>query len=234
MRSASILGPTVLVLGVAGCIDIPVPAVRDGGPWLDAPSYVDTDDDGLCDETELGQGTDPKDQDSDDDGVSDFIETNLLFDPLSQAVPPASWVVTLPMREGAKANLSVTVDVQGTGEDFTAYVAPTGFVGASDLGVDDVLLAARAAAAVPPSNVASFNESVPRFEGVLGATSLTVDLDFEYPGGAGSCLKPVPFRVAVKRNDGAVAAEATRLLVAVPEGQTLRSGTWCNTSAICL
>jgi len=56
---------------------------RDGGPRPDGgPPPVDTDGDGIDDETEAMLGTDPMDPDSDDDGLTDGEEVELGTDPL--------------------------------------------------------------------------------------------------------------------------------------------------------
>src|SRR4051794_22788057 len=48
-----------------------------------APAARDTDGDGVADDVEARNGTDPKDADSDDDGVTDAEESRRGTDPLS-------------------------------------------------------------------------------------------------------------------------------------------------------
>jgi hypothetical protein len=67
-------------LVLAACGDDSGGGGSDAGPDFDAPA-VDSDQDGILDEDERQNGTDPNDPDTDDDGLSDGDETRYGTDP---------------------------------------------------------------------------------------------------------------------------------------------------------
>jgi len=227
-----ILGALFLV----GCPESTAPPAPgpDAGP-SDAPApEVDTDGDGLCDDTEVARLTDPEDSDTDGDGYSDYVEAIFGYDPRVPSSPARDDVVSLREHPEASVQVTVSVIVRGAGEDFTgAFEA----LSARDpLGLTALGFYERSVAlfANPEANVAVMEPDAERFGGVIGTTQLNYEVRLAFgPNLERRCLRAYPFRYVVKRSDGRVVSSARRLLVIVPVGETIAGGAWCAPSGPC-
>ena len=225
---------TALVGLMAGCPDSTPPPGGDpdgGDPELDAmpPDREDSDADGLCNDTEFARGTDPFDTDTDADGYSDWVEVVFGFDPLRPAEPDREIVSVLRENTASETAVPVSVVVRGGGEDYTG-----GFEGLSardPLGVtaSDFYAGSVALCANPEDGVAAIEGDAERFRVVVGLTELLFEVRFEWGEEdlVRRCLRAYPWRYVVKRSDGRLVSAARKLLVVVPEGETISGGEWC-------
>ena len=230
---AAVLG-TVLALALAGCPGSTPPPAGDtdgGGPELDAPivDREDTDGDGLCNDTEFARRTDPFDGDTDADGYSDWVEVVFGFDPLRPAEPDRAIISVLRESAGSETAVPVEVVVRGSGEDYTG-----GFEGLSardPLGItaSDFYAGSVALFANPEDGAAAIEGDAERFRVVVGITELTFEVRFEWGEDdlVRRCLRAYPWRYVVKRSDGRLVSATRKLLVVVPEGETISGGEWC-------
>ena len=219
----------VLVAGIAGCgprpgTDASV-IVED-----DAAAPSDSDGDGLCDDTELSRGTDPRNADTDGDGFSDLVEIHVLGDALMVDSPDRDDLVVLPTDRLQTTSVALTYTVRGEGGSyvggFSARPRPLG----DTTTANDFFLRATAVAGTPPANIGLVEEE--RFVGVVGRTLFTYQLDFEYRDDALiDCMRAYPFTYLVKLEDGSIVGAQSRILLVAPRGMTPGNGPWCGVGA---
>ena len=218
----------------AGCPDPAVPPAGtldagDGGPGPDAiDPYVDSDDDGLCNNTEFARGTDPFSGDSDGDGYSDWMETSFGFDPLLPASPDRSIISTMSETPEAGAEVRVPVFVRGQGEDYAGAFEGLPARDPELLTAVDFFSSAIGLHAMPPDHVASIEAEAQIFRLVRGDTELVFEVRFDFGDSfERRCLRAYPWRYTVKRSDGRLVAAERFILVIVPQGETFGSAEWC-------
>ncbi len=232
--TAALLGSTLL----AGCPDDPpgAPPDRDaggGGPDANDP-FLDSDGDGLCNDTEHTRGTDPFAPDTDADGYSDWVEVVFGFDALLPASPDREAVFTLTESEAAETIVPVVVLVRGRGEDYSG--ALEALDGRDPLGITarDFHTGSVALYANPPENVAAVEPEAERFRIVVGLTELHYEARFAFGDNlVRRCLRAYPFRYAIKRSDGRIVSSLRKLLVIVPEGGSVARSEWCAPDPPC-
>lgn len=230
---------TVTALIGAGCPDSdpPPPGSSDAGlPELDSsPGMIDSDSDGLCNDTEFTRGTDPFDGDTDGDGYGDWVEVVYGYDPLQPGEPDRDTITT--MRENLEASVAVelSVDVNGRGEDFAG--AFESLIARDPLGVtaEDFYAGSVALYANPLDHAALVEPEAQRFLQVEGLTELSFEVRFSYDEEdlVRRCLRAYPWRYSVKRSDGRLVFAPRRLLVIVPEGDSIARGEWCVPDGPC-
>lgn len=185
--------------------------------------------DGLCNDTEFARHTDPFDGDTDADGYSDWVEVVFGYDPLRPAEPDRDIVSVLRESPGAETAVPTSIVVRGRGEDYTG--AFEGLYARDPLGTtaSDFYAGSVALYANPEDNVALLEPDAERFRAVVGTTELFFEVRFEYGEDdlVRRCLRAYPWRYTVKRSDGRLVSSARKLLVVVPEGETITGGEWC-------
>jgi hypothetical protein len=234
MRARTLCLPVpaaLLATLAAGCPDSSVPG--DGGVYvpdgsgLDAAG-LDSDEDGLCDGTEVARGSDPLVPDTDGDGFPDYYEFVLGYDAALPASPDRTIVVTLRENPESEASIPIEADVRGRGEDFHGafeglYARDLGGVTASDFYVD-----ADAVAAQPMDNVGEIVAEAETFRGVVGSTRLHFEVFIAWGDNVERrCIRAFPFRYSVKRSDGRFVASPRFLVLVLPPAATLATGEWC-------
>jgi hypothetical protein len=215
-RLAAFLGAT---LALGGCGDDPARMRGDGAAGSDVERLVDSDNDGLCDVSELGAGTDPRRPDSDDDGYPDLLE--VLAGMHGEANRPAAHeLVFLSATRDARVEHEVRVTVEGTGEGhagaFDAIASPY-----PDASAANFYAGALAVSGEPPDHVRGLEPDAERFATVLGSTRLSFSLSFRYDQDVAphpDCRRGYPFRYQVKAEGGFDRSEVTMLLVVAPPG----------------
>ena len=88
------------------------------GVVFDSGNSDDFDGDGLCNETEALEGTDPYSADTDGDGFPDAAEVQLGFSPVRNASPTRDVVYILREGEAGAVQVPLERTVYGVGEDF--------------------------------------------------------------------------------------------------------------------
>lgn len=194
---------------------------------------TDSDEDGLCDDTERSRGTDPSAADTDGDGFDDLVELQIGADPLSIASPDRNRLVHLPVARLATSSVSLAFRVRAEGGIYVGGFGsrPRPFAH-DESSANDFFLRATALAASPPNQVALVEGE--RFVGVVGRTLLTYQLDFEYRDDALlDCMRAYPFTYQVKLEDGAVVGVEQRILFVAPRDVEPGRGTWCRAQGPC-
>jgi hypothetical protein len=145
---------------------------------IDVPR-IDTDQDGLCDDTELGRTqTDPNSVDSDGDGFTDLFEY-LNYTNANRATDPnADSVIAWYETPGELAEQIFSFTYRGVGETLFALYSenPPGIDG---LRGNELGLQLQALAASPPGNVVELTDT--RFVSVTGQTRLTYRFSGAWP-----------------------------------------------------
>ncbi len=228
--------PLALALAL-GCSDtIGRPDVDSGPTPLDGSGGTpeDLDGDGLCNTTEMGEGTDPLNPDTDGDGFPDRAERTFGYDALDGALPDRSEVHLL--RESADSTLQVAFEQVVSASD--EYGGAFDAIEVFDLADQDAATFYRGSVATfaePPDNVAEIDETGESFLGVTGRTLLGFEVRFAFedalPRG---CIRGYPFRYTVKRADGVRVAIFRDLLLVLPPGATLETGGWCVYEGGCI
>ncbi len=209
-------GGSVAVPGCAGSVPGGTPGQTDGGRGTHGPR-VDTDGDGLCDDTEARERTDPRNADTDGDGLVDSLEVLLGTDPLTASDPPPGDRLTLSEAPGAVAPLEQFVDFQGTrGEVVRGAIQDRGPGTDGRAALGYAAFDVEAVDADPAAFVGG--TAGPRFVGVLGETRLhwrvTVrSADGSVPLG---CRRGYGFTFLVERSGGEVVFSHRMVLDVVP------------------
>ena len=205
--------------------------VPEGGGPLD-----DSDGDGLCDDRERMDGTDPLSRDSDEDGLDDLAEFNSGFDATNPLSPRPDRVALLP--EGPASSISVvpTVMVFANGLDYSGAVEALPAPGdLAQLTARDFLEGTAALSASPEESVAQVDAQAARFLGVNGSSELAFEVRFAFGANtARPCARAYPFRYNIKRSDGATVSSSRFILVVVPSGTTLAAAEWCMPEGTCI
>ncbi len=210
--------------------DAEIDAQGDGG--IDA-GPIDTDGDGLCDETEAAAGTDPERTDSDGDGIPDMNERGSGFDPLDPDSPGLDRQAFLPEAVGASAQILAEVRVEGQGESFTGEVVSLGAVAAQGLTAADLGPDVEAVSADPADHAYDLQPAAGRFGAVQGETVLSFAIGFTFtdqqPAG---CVRGLPFSFGVKRTDSdALLGRRRYLIVLHPDREAADEWQWCVPSS---
>jgi hypothetical protein len=229
-----------LALGCRGTVEVkPAPdagrptgldaEVDAGLPDGSAEVAVDTDGDGLCDDTEQAAGTDPENADSDGDGVPDMNEHDTGFDALDPGSPGIDRTAFLQEQAGASVQLLAEVWVQGQGESFTGELQAGEAVAAQGLTAADLGASVKAVSAEPQDHAFDLQPEAARFGAVQGETRLTFSIGFTFTDQqAAGCVRGLPFSFSVKRPDSDEPLGGRRyLLVLAPaQGDASEPG-WC-------
>ena len=168
----------------SGWIDVPT---SKGGSLVDRDSDTtampDSDDDGLCDDTEMDLGTNPHALDSDGDTLPDLLELAFGLDPSSALSPARDAIAYLPSTDGATASLEprVTVDNREQALSYTGRFLADASLYTDPVTAADYLVDQQALSATPPDNVLGLDPENSRFIGVRGRTRLSFALQFAYP-----------------------------------------------------
>ncbi len=239
VRTASlILTVAALSCGCGPPPSPPPPPPDDAGTvtLLDSgPSGVDSDNDGLCDETELAWGTDPMAPDTDLDGLNDRAERDFGYAPLLPDSPARDLLVFLEETEASTAQFPIQRIVRGAGESYTgAFTAP--FVANRlDYDASTFLERVHAVGANPMENVFEVRPEEQRFIGVFGRTELTYEIRFQFAGATPrGCVTAFPFTHQIKREDGVTVGFGRFLLVVLPDGSRLHDAEWCVPDGGCI
>ena len=199
------------------------PSFEDAGP----PPRIDSDGDGLCDDTERSRGTDPFDPDTDGDGFSDGVEVRLGYDPLRPASPPRELVLELPERASAHGSQIVSRVVRGDGISVRGAFESRPSIYSDPEVARDFFVRGLALGANPQENVFEIDEEGERFAGIFGTVELTFELQFAFGGAEPrGCARAYPFRYTLRRDDGRNLFIGRYLLVVRPEG-ALVDAEWC-------
>lgn len=223
---------------VAGCPDSrpPAPPVIDLGPRPDgfAPPGIDTDADGVCDDTEFRFGLDPRRADTDADGFPDWFEIAAGFEGNSPSSPPRSEL--LPLVESAESEVvtSIVATVNGEGETYTGSIDPQ--IVRDGFGVDagNFFVSAMATGAEPLGNVVRIDAPARTWESVRGRTLLFSEVRFRFgTETARGCVRGYPFRYYTKSDAERIVASSRRILILSPPGATPATGPWCAPAGPC-
>ncbi len=198
----------------------------------DAPFVLDSDGDGLCDDTELSRGTDPSRADTDGDGFPDLVEIQIYADGLMIDSPDRDDLVVLPTERLATLAVPLTFSVRGTGGTYVGGFAARPRPLADTSSANDFYLRAAALAATPTANARLVEGE--RVLGVVGRTLLTYQVDFEYREDALiECMRAYPFAYQLKLQDGNIVGVQSRILVVAPRGMEPGRGEWCPVTDGC-
>lgn len=220
-RRLSISICVVALLGCGSPAEVPQPDAE-----ADAHiARMDRDHDWMCDSTEGVLGTDSMVADSDGDGIADGVEFQLGLDPKSAVDPPANARLFLTADPGAQSALDVHVVVDGAGESFSGELEGWPALEADWSTADRYFAEAMATSADPADHVHGFPENGDTIQSVTGETRLGFRLRFVYRDAvARDCVQAVPFRYAIKRQDGVRFGERQYLLVI---GPSTGAKPWC-------
>ncbi len=192
---------------------------------VDAPRAGDSDEDGVCDTTEVERGSDPTRVDTDGDGFSDLAELFTLGSNVTDnGDPNRERVFILRESESSAVQIPIERAFTGGGEDYVGVFEP----GAEDdagISAATFFTGAVASFAEPMSNVAIIDGEA--FRGLNGRTLLSWEARFEYSDTPRACIRAYPFRYSVKRSDGRIVFVSRLTLLVLPVGQTLATGQWC-------
>jgi len=193
---------------------------------------IDTDGDGLCDDTEARAGTDPERSDSDGDGIADANERGNGFDPLDPDSPGIDRLAFLRETVGASVQILAEVWVEGQGESFTGEIESVGAVAAHGLTAADLGPFVEAVSADPADHAFDLQPKAGRFGAVHGETRLTFLIGFTFtdqqPAG---CTRGLPFTFSVKRTDSDAQLGRRRyLLVLHSQEEDAGERQWCTPS----
>lgn len=205
-------------------------------PDLGPRPGVDSDDDGLCDLTELRYGTDAHLGDTDGDGFPDWVEVANHSNGVLPADPPSALIVVLGEDVGGTAMWGVQARVNGSGEtysaDFYAGLADDPFGTTADA----FYAGAQAVDASPRGNVGAIDTAHGRFAGVVGVTTLFFAADFAYDVVAApprGCLRMYDYFFRVKTDVGTFVSSKKGYVLIVPPGMNMTTGTWCAPPSPC-
>jgi len=142
-----------LLVLVAACASESHPDRDRGGEPTPDEGWVDAEGDGLCDETEADQGTDPLDPDTDGDGLPDLIEVGYALAATDPDQPGVDQVAFLTGSPGAILDFDLRTTVDGVGESHTGSFSPLPSFYDGGPSVADFFVTAFATSADPPDNV---------------------------------------------------------------------------------
>jgi hypothetical protein len=235
IQSLSLLAAAlVAALAAGGCRKVTPVAPGYDGSRPDGslgPPEPDADADGLCDGTELAQGTDPARSDTDGDGTSDRVEYESGFDPLRTDSPDREFLVLLGERAGASAEVVIRQTVRGDGEVFTGAWEPIRVSDPERLDASAYYERAYAFAALPRENAYAVDADAQRFVQVVGITDLVFRAEFAWTGEPRGCRRLYPWRYSIKRDDGAFVYSRRFMLVVAPEDE---DAPWCVPTGGCI
>jgi hypothetical protein len=222
------------LLALSGCgsdaapRSVAEPGLRPGAQDAGLP-VLDSDEDGLCDATEVELGTDPLALDTDGDSLPDIIELVAGREPSVPGDPAPELLVQLKGERGASAALEARFTVEGDGEGLSGWFAALGTLYRDGDSADAYFDGAAALQAAPLDAARSIEQDAALFEGVLGRTRLSFLLRFSYRGEADrDCARAYPFRYAIKADSGDTRAEQSFLLVIGAAGATqLEADAFC-------
>ena len=236
--------PLLMAVPGAGCTksstkdDAGVVSIIDIGQMRpDAPGGpgIDTDEDGLCDETEVNWGTDYRNRDSDGDGFEDLIEIVYGYDAARPSSPAREEIATLYEDAGSTAEQGISHTVRGEGQDFQGAFEALRARDQLGHNAADFFVGSAAVFANPAENIGAMEEERSLFRGVMGRTELGFEVRFAFGAHMPRlCTRAYPFQHAIKRNDGTTVGVATGLLLVLPASGTLADSPWCGPTAPCM
>lgn len=236
-RAAWLIVLLALALPLAsGCpASKPSPAPGyDLGPDGYIPPGVDTDADGLCDNTEVALGLDPLLPDTDADGYPDWFEITGGYQARVPSSPNRDELVVLSETADSTAMTSIVASVRGAGETFSGAFDPQIIRDAFGVNAGNFFVSASALGAEPPANVARIDAVSRTFENVRGRTLLFSDVRFAFgTQTALGCVRAYPLRYYTKTDTDRTVAIARRLLLVLPAGTTPATGPWCASTGPC-
>lgn len=244
-----------LLVGAVACVDpgtpfVPPDAPGDGEPVAppppEAPGFdplpnpfaVDTDQDGLCDGTELGFGLDPEGEDSDRDGTWDLVELAYGYAPLSPQSPRSQELVVFVDGGPTERVVPLRVPAELEGESVRARFVAGEAVLSPGLDAAAFFAGVEATGVSPADAAIRIEEDA--FVGVFGAVELEWRVTFQRPAAGDApdapappddCIAGYPFVVAVEPVDGEgpLLALERALVVTIPEGLSFGDDRWCGT-----
>ncbi len=233
-QAALFVFPALALLG--GCPRSTPPPPADGSfPDGARPPRLDSDGDGLCDVSETGRGLNPNDPDTDGDGFDDGWETALNLDAFLPSNPDRATVFLLGEAAAARVTVPIAVNVRGEGADYAGTFEALPPASADGSTAARYYVSAIPLFADPPSNVAVIDSEAETFRGVVGTTALNFELTFGIPDtDFAGCMRGFNFRYVVKQSDGRVVGAPRGILVVLPFGDTLATGTWCPLGGDCI
>jgi len=226
------------VLLAAGCpISKPPPApLRDLGTLPDSfilPG-VDTDEDGVCDDSEFALDLDPMLPDTDLDGYPDWFELAAGYQGTIPSSPPREELLILAESADGEVTASIATRVNGMGETFSGSFDPQIIRDSFGATAGDFFVSARATGAEPPANVVRIDPDGRRFDGVRGRTLLFSEVRLAFGDDTPLlCVRAYPFRYFMKTDTGRIVGSARRLVLILPPGATAASGPWCTPPPPC-
>jgi hypothetical protein len=234
----------LVALSCKGTVAVAIPADAGNPPGLDAAvdaggpdgsdsGPIDTDGDGLCDDTERVAGTDPESADSDGDGIPDMNEHRSGLDPLDPASPAPDRLAFLREEAGSAVQLLVQVWVQGQGESFTGELEALDAAAARGLTAADLVAFVEAVSAEPEDHAFDLQPEAGRFGAVHGETRLTFSIGFTFTDQEqAGCTRGLPFLFGVKRSDSDDSMQRRRYLLVLASGQAdAGEAQWCVPSS---
>lgn len=196
---------------------------------------LDSDGDGLCDQTERLRGTDPFLADTDADGLPDRVELDFGYDPRRPSSPDRDALIFLAETEAASRQLPITHVVRGDGEDYSGAFEALAVSDRLDLDALDHYEDSLAVGAVPLENVVQVVPEEERFYGVFGETQLIFEVRLAFGGNIPRfCARAYPFRYVIKRSDGRLVYLGRFVLIVLPPGQRLDTAEWCTPVGGCI
>lgn len=216
-------------------------SLRDAGPVDSARPDVrviipldDSDEDGLCDESELRMDLDPFDADSDGDTFLDGVEWAQGMDPRSPASPAREDLVLLPEVTDGRVLTTITHEVNGRGESYVGAFVPVGARDPFGKTALDYYDGAIAGGANPPDHVFAIEPEAERFVGATGQALLFFDLSFALGDAIPRvCVHTYPFRYMIKRESTGALTYYRRWLVVTPPASSGSQNRACGLGPVC-
>jgi hypothetical protein len=207
--------------------DLTAPAV-DGGTDA-AQTLVDSDQDGLCDDTETRLGSSNAKADTDGDGMPDVVEVTLGYGVLDPTSPERAWLAELDTTPGATVTYLLDVPVDGTGVGFNGAFENYASIYADGSTAGDLFVGASAVSADPPDAARDVQPDAERFGTVTGAARLRFGLRFENTllDGPTDCGLAYPFQYVVKSDDEASFDNVPLAVIVWPAGLPRTAAGYC-------
>ena len=232
---ASLVFMSSVFVSACGDDTPPPPVPADMGTRPDGGTDNDLDGDGLCNETELAQLTDPLSADTDLDGYPDYMELIAGTDPLRNDSPERDEVFVLRETPTGSVQVLIEQQVSAAGQDFAGGFENVPVFDLAEHSAQTFYRGSVATFAEPAENVAAIESEAETFLGVTGRTIVGFEVRFEYGEAiTRSCIRGYPFRYNIKRSDGVLIGFHSRMLLVLPPGATLQSDQWCVPPSGCI
>jgi hypothetical protein len=230
------LALALVVFSISGCPESNNPPPPPDGALADGSDIdsslgigVDTDGDGVCDRTEMFEGTDPMLVDTDGDGFTDRVELDFGFDPTRPDSPERTSILFMEETEVATAQFPVEVVVRGSGESFSGSFEALPVADLAGINATNMYVGSFAVGAMPRDNVFEIQSDEETFVSVVGNTQLTFEVRFAFGLNLPRlCTRAYPFRYNVQNETGALIDAGRYLLIILPDGERLDTTEWCQ------